>query len=1249
MKPKSTLRARPDFDRLEGLTLAGDAGWTGATALGQIQALARPHHPAEVRPHHAGILSIDGTSAAGAADPAGPRSAGSGGGAASAPGTSKKAASSSDGGAVVPPVNPAKRSGSGRLTATGAHPRAASAARRPQAANHGSRLAGSSTLHRPVAHRPHHRNAAGQGSAAATASATPAIVSVLGGPPTTPQKLTVSAGGPYRGFEGVPVTLTASAAGGKAGYTYAWDLDRNGSFETPGRSVQAVFPDNGKYAVNVRVADATGKKETATATVMVANIAPTAILINPPVSGQEGQTITLRGTAADPSPVDTAAGLPLTWSVAKDGQPFASGSGGSISFTPDDNATYTARLTAADKDGGVGTATSQIVISNVAPTAAAGGPYTITAGQPLTFGGSAIDPSPVDTSAGLSYTWDFGDGSAAVAGLGLAAPSHTYGNAGTYAATLTVTDKDGGTSVASAASVTVMSSTPLPHAGDPIKQDEHMALFALVPDSQATVTSVKSGNWGDPKTWSTGVVPGDGDHVVIEQGQTVTVDGVYDRARVGWLRVDGTLQFEPDVNTALKAVTTAVNVQGTVDVGTADAPIQAGVTARFIIGDRGVRDDAMRAYDPYDFTGGFISHGATRIFGAPHASSVQPAVVPRPGDTTLTLGAPATGWSVGDSLLLPGLDPEASQEEARTIAAISADGLTITLSAPLAYSHGGIYGYEEAAPVGDLTRNVVFSSEDPSDISRRGHVMFMHSMNVVIDGAEFLQLGRTDALRTHTIPTLDDGGMLVPGTDDNTLGRYAVHFHVRSGANYGQTPFVIRNSAVVGSPKNGIVNHGGYGLIDNNVVYDAIGSGIFTENGSEIGRITGNLIVGSSGSDDNTDSRTIPGQETDYGHDGNGIWLQGGGVAVTDNVAIGNRHGFTFFPTSIRDDSLPGLDYAVFLAKNLPDPGLAHGAEYMDVNNVPLFTFARNVAINNRVGLNTWTPNLFSVANDAYSLITDSRFINNATGWANAYSRQVIVRNTTFIGGDPTQFGRTYFRDWGILGNVETTSIVLDNVTVDGYANGYGTPGHGTNVIRGGLINGLHKIYVPAAYGGSLTIEGVAFGTMAGEAPYKISLDNHFQQDEYRTTPLLLQPQVILYNGQNVYYDGQAADYVPFDGTVRSLGPELDGLTNQQLWDRYRLAIGGHIAPAGLVASADIVGGSLGPAVAFDPAIDRQPSVWGVYGWQVAHVWNYPPGYSATVTIAGAPYFTDPKDMHWGWNVLTLHTDLGTRAVLTEI
>jgi serine protease len=80
---------------------------------------------------------------------------------------------------------------------------------------------------------------------------------------------------------------------------------------------------------------------------------------------------------------------------------------------------------------------------NNPPVAEAGGPYTGIIGTAITFDGSAS----YDTDGSIgSYEWNFKDG---INGSGIS-PSYTYSTAGTYTATLTVTDdkNDAGTDTA---------------------------------------------------------------------------------------------------------------------------------------------------------------------------------------------------------------------------------------------------------------------------------------------------------------------------------------------------------------------------------------------------------------------------------------------------------------------------------------------------------------------------------------------------------------------------------------------------------------------------------------------------------------------------------------------------------------------------------------------------------------------------------------------------------------------------------
>ena len=86
-----------------------------------------------------------------------------------------------------------------------------------------------------------------------------------------------------------------------------------------------------------------------------------------------------------------------------------------------------------------------VTVDNAAPVGRRGWDVRARPGSVVTFVGTATDPSSVD-QASLAYTWNFGDGTpTASAAAGTA--THVYPNPGTYDATLTVCDKDGGCNV----------------------------------------------------------------------------------------------------------------------------------------------------------------------------------------------------------------------------------------------------------------------------------------------------------------------------------------------------------------------------------------------------------------------------------------------------------------------------------------------------------------------------------------------------------------------------------------------------------------------------------------------------------------------------------------------------------------------------------------------------------------------------------------------------------------------------------
>jgi len=102
-------------------------------------------------------------------------------------------------------------------------------------------------------------------------------------------------------------------------------------------------------------------------------------------------------------------------------------------------------LTVEDDSGHTHTATTTATVeeANDAPVADPGGPYTATVGVSLQLDGTASfdfdlqDGSTDNDTQTLTYQWDFGDGSAPLAG---SIVTHVYDAVGTYTVALTVSD-----------------------------------------------------------------------------------------------------------------------------------------------------------------------------------------------------------------------------------------------------------------------------------------------------------------------------------------------------------------------------------------------------------------------------------------------------------------------------------------------------------------------------------------------------------------------------------------------------------------------------------------------------------------------------------------------------------------------------------------------------------------------------------------------------------------------------------------
>ena len=178
-----------------------------------------------------------------------------------------------------------------------------------------------------------------------------------------------------------------------------------------------------------------------TAVVTVSNIAPT-VDAGADASILEGETFTSSGSFADPG-ADT-------WTATVD---YGDGTGVqsltitdknfNLSHVYADDGLYIVTVTVSDDDGGVGSDTAVVTVSNIAPTVDAGADASIDEGGIFAGPGSFTDPG-ADT---WTATVDYGDGTG-VQNLAITGKnfnlSHVYADDGLYTVTVTVSDDDGG-------------------------------------------------------------------------------------------------------------------------------------------------------------------------------------------------------------------------------------------------------------------------------------------------------------------------------------------------------------------------------------------------------------------------------------------------------------------------------------------------------------------------------------------------------------------------------------------------------------------------------------------------------------------------------------------------------------------------------------------------------------------------------------------------------------------------------------
>lgn len=709
--------------------------------------------------------------------------------------------------------------------------------------------------------------------------------------------------------------------------------------------------------------------------------------------------------------------------------------------------------------------------------------------------------------------------------------------------------------------------------------------------------AIASGRWSDAAIWEGEVLPSENDVVEIGDRISVTVDGVFTQ-RLAGVSVHGTLKFATDRTTQLSVDTLIVHQGGAFEMGTAIEPIAANVTATLLIADRGAID---RGHDVFALGRGLLAESSVSIHGSAKTAFATVSGAAWAGQTRIRLnGGVPLDWRVGDQLVLAGTNSNAEEDEQLTLLAIDGDAVVVR---PLIHSHS-LPTTARAVDrplnihLANLTRNAVIRSES-TDLDRRGHVMFMHTDDIEINYAAFWDLGRTDKKQRLNDVLLDEQGQVIEATGTNPRGRYALHFHRGGVVNDGHAA-TVHGSVVARSPGWGFTNHSSFVNFTDNVSYDVDGAGFVTEAGNEIGSFIGNLALRGHGSRGGHKDRL---DIQDFGHSGDGFWLQGPGVIVENNAAAGmTGNGLVLYTRALtewefQDDNAPFDQGTLFSASNLEFSEVAKDANFAEVYDVPVRHFRNNEAYGSETGFNL---DYFSYRPDVdferprhvvQSVVENLTTWNARTGVAVAYVSHTDLRNVIVIGKVSRPTG------YGVKAHIKSAGVNFENLHVEGFLYGLTLPRRGVNSVVGGYFNNIDGITAlsmqqtlsdgtPVGFSTlENTIRDVTFGTLAPTALRGASQRNivltSFNVANKGSFENVFQPMSVILDGgafenQRVYFALQSPNAVVFPTSAPLLNAAWLGKTNRELHDEFGLAFGDAIAPDDFVTS-DQVFTDIGP------------------------------------------------------------------------
>jgi len=628
------------------------------------------------------------------------------------------------------------------------------------------------------------------------------------------------------------------------------------------------------------------------------------------------------------------------------------------------------------------------------------------------------------------------------------------------------------------------------------------AATTTVDSTGVVITADSSGNWGTAGTWDLNRTPTQNDIVKIPGSTTVTYnlqsDLVYSCIAIA---DGGVLTCSRLVDTRLKVIVIQVEDGGYLDWGTTASKI-TGVTAEVIFANVAIHT----ATDPQFFSNGiiindggkFTAHGKVKGSGtlspatgvgtsiAGTATFSRCTTEPLTGATSIVIEDTPIGWDIGDEIIFPDTRQLAvgfttaegyvDLSESRILTGVNTGTKTLTWADALVHDHKGMYDFDdnlEACPhVLNMTRNVIFRSENST--GTRGHTLFQDTAEIDLRYCVFQAMGRTTRANIDsTIFSVDHrlttGDFTVAHLGGNQIGRYGIHTHhvfgpasiPASGYQFVYKGLVVRDLLPLIDKQWGITIHGShYGLIEDCIVWQFGGSGVFTEDGTESFNRINHNFCGRIFDDVNaprvTWARADNAGTTNPGKEGVGFWFRGFNNYVTNNIAnCCGSYGYTYFaqssPTSIAFPTAQGDEDAT-----------------TNVNpyNVPILEFSGNEAYGcTPAGLTIWS--LGTNADGPAYFPQDESELLNFTAW-NMHGNGIFLYQTNHL----TIRGLTLRQDYmaarlatptvGVApGDYFTTDFLLIDSDIQGHWIGWG-PG---NTVTANNAQVIEDSYIRCYYG----------------------------------------------------------------------------------------------------------------------------------------------------------------------------------------